>query len=193
MRNKIKFLLIGFILGSCTFNIFATVNSLYDIIANPYRIMINGKETTIEGYNINGYSYFKLRDIGTQTKSFNVDFKEDMILIDTINATALTVDDETSSSNNVDVTEKNIVTIDTDIYAVNDEKYFYFQYINNNLLSNTFITAKWEDSENYSLVLCNKNNHSIILEPIPFEIYCEHAIVSEDYFNNYILPLDNLK
>ena len=53
----------------------------YDIIPNPYKIRVNGAEKPMEGYNINGYSYFKLRDIGEQV-GFNVDFKEDTILID---------------------------------------------------------------------------------------------------------------
>ncbi|MBQ7718745.1 MAG: hypothetical protein IJT38_05540 [Clostridia bacterium] len=73
---------------------------------------------------------------------------------------------------------------------IEGKKYIYFQYINNTLLRNTFITTKWEDNENYSLVLCRRN-HSIILEPIPFQAFCEHAYISEDYINNNILPLDN--
>lgn len=54
------------------------VNEIYD---NPYPILVNGEQKQIQGYNIDGYSYFKLRDIADATGNFNVDFYDDTIQI----------------------------------------------------------------------------------------------------------------
>lgn len=79
--QKYKQLIIGIIIGAILFGGFAAVaDYAYNIMPNPFPIKVNGVEKNIEGYNINGYSYFKLRDIGEQV-GFSVDFKEDTILI----------------------------------------------------------------------------------------------------------------
>lgn len=54
----------------------------YVIEPNPYQMTLNGEPVWMEGYNINGYSYFKLRDIGEKV-GFSVDFLEDKVVIDT--------------------------------------------------------------------------------------------------------------
>lgn len=68
----------GFLSGALLFGIggaFA-VNSIYD---NPYKIFVNGEEKQIQGYNVDDYSYFKLRDIADAVGGFTVDFKDDTI------------------------------------------------------------------------------------------------------------------
>ena len=68
----------GFLSGALLFGIggaFA-VNSIYD---NPYKIFVNGEEKQIQGYNVDDYSYFKLRDIADAVGGFAVDFKDDTI------------------------------------------------------------------------------------------------------------------
>lgn len=83
VKFKHKELIIGVVVGAIGFGgIGVLADSVYDIMANPYKITVNGTEKNIEGYNINGYSYFKLRDIGEQV-GFDVDFNEDTIMIDT--------------------------------------------------------------------------------------------------------------
>lgn len=54
-----------------------------EIYENPYPIYVNGEQKEIHGYNIDGYSYFKLRDIAEATNGFNVDFQNDSVVIDT--------------------------------------------------------------------------------------------------------------
>lgn len=54
-----------------------------EIYENPYPIYVNGEQKEIQGYNIDGYSYFKLRDIAEATNGFNVDFQNDSVVIDT--------------------------------------------------------------------------------------------------------------
>ena len=55
-------------------------NEIYEATRNVFRVMINNQEADVEGYNIGGYTYFKLRDIG-KAVGFDVDFSDDTILI----------------------------------------------------------------------------------------------------------------
>lgn len=72
-----------FILGFLTGVILcgaATVFAMeFAIEPNIYPIQVNGQNVTIEGYNINDYSYFKLRDIAAAIGNFDVDFVENTI------------------------------------------------------------------------------------------------------------------
>ena len=70
----------GFLCGAIlcgVFSVFA-VNSIYE---NPYKILVNGEEKYIQGYNVDDYSYFKLRDIANAVGGFTVDFQNDTIQI----------------------------------------------------------------------------------------------------------------
>lgn len=68
----------GFLSGAVIFGVATgfAVNSIYE---NPYRIFVNGEEKQIQGYNIDDYSYFKLRDIADAVGGFTVDFKNDSV------------------------------------------------------------------------------------------------------------------
>lgn len=57
-------------------------NEIYQATKNGFKVLVNNREADIEGYNINDYTYFKLRDIG-KAVGFEVDFKDDTILINT--------------------------------------------------------------------------------------------------------------
>lgn len=73
--------LIGFFIGVLLTS-GAVFAAEYVIEPNPYQMTLNGEPVWMEGYNINGYSYFKLRDIGEKV-GFSVDFLEDKVVIDT--------------------------------------------------------------------------------------------------------------
>ena len=77
-----KKFLIGLICG--IFISSSTVRAYQSYVAykNEYSVFVDGQESDIDGYNINGYTYFKLRDIGKYI-GFNVDFKEGDIIINT--------------------------------------------------------------------------------------------------------------
>lgn len=79
-----KRFIVGFILGSMIFGI-GSVLAYQQIIAseNHYPVKVDGKDVFIEGYSINGYTYFKLRDIARAVGGFDVDFKDETILIET--------------------------------------------------------------------------------------------------------------
>ena len=49
------------------------------------KILVNGKEVTLKGYNIEGSNYFKLRDLA-QALNFNVDYRDKQIYIEPENA-----------------------------------------------------------------------------------------------------------
>jgi hypothetical protein len=51
-----------------------------DVNPNSFPITLNGDPIEIEGYNLDGNTYFKLRDIGDKL-GFDVDFENDTIVI----------------------------------------------------------------------------------------------------------------
>lgn len=77
-----KFIL-GFITGGI---ICAAVTGFaveYAVTVNPFPVKVNGVETSIEGYNINDNTYFKLRDVADAVGGFQVGFTDNTITIDT--------------------------------------------------------------------------------------------------------------
>ena len=57
----------------------------YAVTANPYPVKVNGIETTIQGYNINDETYFKLRDVSAAVGGFEVGFENNAIIVNTPN------------------------------------------------------------------------------------------------------------
>lgn len=74
--SNIICLITGFTIASTA----AVLAATYTATENAFPIKINGTETAMEGYNINGSTYFKLRDIGDRM-GFNVDFQDNTIYI----------------------------------------------------------------------------------------------------------------
>ncbi len=76
MKKFISGLIVGTIITSIV-GVFA-VNSIYE---NPFPIFVNGEQKQIQGYNVDDYSYFKLRDIADAVGGFTVDFQNNAIQI----------------------------------------------------------------------------------------------------------------
>lgn len=78
-----KKMVLGFILGC----IMATTVSVFAAsvvaTANIYKVTVNGKEAAIDGYNIDGSTYFKLRDVADAVGGFSVAFENNTIAITT--------------------------------------------------------------------------------------------------------------
>ena len=72
----------GFVCGALLFGITGVFAGQYIATENTYPIKLNGNDVALEGYQINDYTYFKLRDIGDKV-GFNVDFQNDTIMINT--------------------------------------------------------------------------------------------------------------
>lgn len=73
---------LGFICGVILVLSITAFAAQMDVANNPYKVKVNNQEASIEGYNINGSTYFKLRDVGTAT-GFEVAFENETILITT--------------------------------------------------------------------------------------------------------------
>lgn len=71
----------GFISGALICGAIGAAAAVYQAQSNTFPIQLNGTEVNMEGYNINGYTYFKLRDIADTIGGFNVDFQNNTIQI----------------------------------------------------------------------------------------------------------------
>lgn len=80
MKEKLQGLITGVVAGAIMTGTIGVLAAQYTATDNPFPIKINGAEVKMEGYNINGNTYFKLRDIGEHI-GFDVDFKDGTIYI----------------------------------------------------------------------------------------------------------------
>lgn len=76
MKKEILFFALGI---ASALGITALAASM-EVNPNPFPITVDGAPVEIEGYNLNGSTYFKLRDIGDKL-GFFVDFQDDTIVI----------------------------------------------------------------------------------------------------------------
>lgn len=136
-----KFIL-GFITGGI---ICATVTGLaveYAVTANPFPVKVNGVETAIEGYNINDSTYFKLRDIADAVGGFNVDFKDNTIVLET-QAAAETAPTPTPTVNSITVNTSELNEDGTRKYTVDGLLIEYYEgvgYVNARNIEKTYNT-----------------------------------------------------
>ena len=73
----------GFVSGALIFGAIGAIAAEIIATPNPFPIKLNGEEVSIEGYNINDQTYFKLRDISEAVGGFDVDFQDDAIILST--------------------------------------------------------------------------------------------------------------
>ena len=65
---------ISFILGAAIFGTVGLTAGQFMAEKNIYPVQINGENVDLDGYNINGNTYFKLREISNVVGGFDVDF-----------------------------------------------------------------------------------------------------------------------
>lgn len=95
----------GFISGAVAFTMVgAFAAGTFTATPNVYPIQLDGKDVNIEGYEINDYTYFKLRDISKAAGGFDVDFKDDTIVL-TSQENGLAIKEEGMFSSGGTVTE----------------------------------------------------------------------------------------
>ena len=73
----------GFVAGALLSGAIGTIAAGITAAPNPFPIKLNGNDVEMEGYNINDNTYFKLRDISAAVGGFDVDFKDDTIILTT--------------------------------------------------------------------------------------------------------------
>lgn len=66
--------IVSFIAGAMIFGSVGVFAGQYIVTENPFTVQLNGSNVSMEAYNINGSTYFKLRDIADTIGGFNVDF-----------------------------------------------------------------------------------------------------------------------
>lgn len=71
--------IISFVIGAMIFGTIGVFAGQYVATENPFPVQLNGDNVSIEGYNINDNTYFKLRDISSVVGGFDVDFNNNTI------------------------------------------------------------------------------------------------------------------
>lgn len=91
-------------MGAVAFTIVGAFAANTVTTPNAYPVQLDGKNVNIDGYNVDNYTYFKLRDIANATNSFDVDFKDDTIVL-TSQENGLSMKEEGMFSSGGSVTE----------------------------------------------------------------------------------------
>lgn len=71
--------IIGVITGALVFGTVGVFAGQYIATENTFPIKLNNNNVNLNGYNVDGSTYFKLRDIADVVGGFNVDFKNNTI------------------------------------------------------------------------------------------------------------------
>lgn len=74
-----KQIIISFLSGAVLFGSIGVFAGQYMATENMFPVQLNGKYVSIEGYNINNSTYFKLRDIADTVGGFTVNFQNNII------------------------------------------------------------------------------------------------------------------
>ena len=80
MKERVQGLIAGIVTGIIITGSIGVLAAQYTATENTFPVKVNGQEAAMEGYNINGSTYFKLRDIGDRM-GFNVDFQDNTIYV----------------------------------------------------------------------------------------------------------------
>lgn len=76
-----KQFIFGFIAGAITFGALGALAAGVIAEPNKFPIKLNGNDIEINGYNIDGSTYFRLRDISNTVGGFDVDFQNNTIFL----------------------------------------------------------------------------------------------------------------
>lgn len=79
MKKDVKNIIIAFIGGAILFGTAGVFAGQYIAVENPFPVKLNSENVSIQGYNIEDSTYFKLRDIADIIGNFTVDFHNDTI------------------------------------------------------------------------------------------------------------------
>ena len=193
MKSNKKYFCLGVITGSIVFgSVLSFANDLLNVVPNPFKIKVNNVEQFIEGYNINGSSYFKLRDIGERV-GFNVNFKENTIMINT-------TDDNTTIQNGYELQDTDIVQTADKVVCVHDVDYnvrailvnndiYYLVEDVNTFLKHCVVYAKGSNIDK-GFSLYRSYTKEVLIDSIPVIMENDRPYISEDYVYSDILPLD---
>ena len=81
MKKLLQGFIIGIISGVIITGSIGVFAAYYTASDNPFPVTYNGNRISLEGYNIEGSTYFKLRDIADVVGGFNVGFENNTITL----------------------------------------------------------------------------------------------------------------
>lgn len=81
MKKRLQGLITGVIAGTIITGSIGVLATQYTATDNPFPIIYNGNQVSLQGYNIDGSTYFKLRDIANIVGGFSVGFYNNAITL----------------------------------------------------------------------------------------------------------------
>lgn len=116
MKKRLQGLITGVIAGIIIAVSVGVLAAQYTATDNSFPVIYNGNQVSLQGYNIDGSTYFKLRDIADVVGGFDVGFENNTItLTDNSNSNTVTsskVDTVVSNSNPSGIKYDTFFTLD---------------------------------------------------------------------------------
>lgn len=156
MKNQF---ITGFLSGALIFGVVGALAATYTATNNPFPVKLNGNDVQIEGYNIDGSTYFKLRDVADTVGGFDVGFNNNTIQLskdgytyeDTKAAVEQTYNEEESqkiyydfltNAKYIQTTSLSGETINNDV----EKLFYYLADINNDGVCELVVSAESQKS-----------------------------------------------
>ncbi|MCI9086807.1 MAG: hypothetical protein HFE51_10410 [Clostridia bacterium] len=153
----------------------------YAVTANPYPVKINGVETSIQGYNINDETYFKLRDVSAAVGGFEVGFSDNTITIATEQQPEpTTAPIQTEKSDLSPLPEVEIETVDGEKYVRKSNIEKMLDDIG--LGQYKFTSVRFYDS--------SQSNGVALIKDIPHHSG-DNTLIPYDYYTSTVIPVIN--
>ena len=94
----------GVIVGGLVFGAVGAFAGQYVATDNYFPVKLNGEQIPLIGYNVEGSTYFKLRDIAEKVGGFTVDFQDNTILLTTKKTSTVISDTKINTTTQSDYT-----------------------------------------------------------------------------------------
>lgn len=169
----------GFIIGALLFSFAGVFAALeLNVIPNPFPVLIDGVKTEIEGYNINGSTYLKLRDF--EKAGLGIDFVDKQVVI--------TTKKNVKVGKNMDEVELiSAIPGEARVYSINEKEYYEYgdlAGITYSKYQGFSLNSDYRTEEIFLVMPGNKRVHDI-----PYITVNNYNYIEKDYYINTILPL----
>lgn len=186
MLRKYRQLIIGLCIGTLLFGVLPAfadeILTNLRIMQNPYPVIVDGKQEEVQAYNIDGYTFLKLADVGKLLGS-TVKFNETDNRIEiTKNIGGEAVKKESTSISGDTKVKSRFVIVKKD-----DSEYVLVGDIANKFYSKYKDDKNGLDYKDKKLVLIKSGE--TIIESIPYVTIDENHYIEYTYFEQNILPL----
>jgi hypothetical protein len=194
-----KGFIIGFIIAAFLFGGITYAAEELIVNPNPYPVLINGVETPVEAYNINGFTYLKLADMSKAGLLVKFNETDKRIEIGSTNLEPKPTKEESTVNDTpekITSTPDGITMIDTyegkqyigEAYIdkkVKEKGYAFVQNIN----TNQWMLIKGNLPDFKFRIDSKESEYTVILDNIPTTATYGYDSVEINYYINTILPL----